>query len=52
MISFHGGEATASELEGYRELGLEHVLVHLETAPIGQTLERLDGLEAEFAKLA
>jgi probable F420-dependent oxidoreductase len=52
VISFHGGEPTAKELEGYVALGLEHLLVELPTEPRDQTLHRLDELQAEFAKLA
>ena len=51
MFNFHGGEPTAKELEGYRDLGLEHVLVNLETAPRDETLRYLDGVQAEIAKL-
>jgi probable F420-dependent oxidoreductase len=52
VISFHGGEPTAKELEGYVALGLEHLLVELPTEPADQTLHRLDELQVEFAKLA
>lgn len=52
VIHFHGGKATAAALEGYRDLGLQHVLVDLPTEPRDQTLRRLDALQAEFAKLA
>lgn len=52
VINVHGGDPTAKELEGYRELGLEHVLVELPTEPRDQTLRRLDELAAEFAKIA
>jgi probable F420-dependent oxidoreductase len=52
VISFHGGEPTAKELEGYVALGLEHLLVELPTEPRDQTLHRLDELQSEFAKLA
>jgi probable F420-dependent oxidoreductase len=51
VIHFHGGEPTAKEIEGYRDLGVEHVLVDLPTEPRDQTLRRLDELQAEFAKL-
>jgi probable F420-dependent oxidoreductase len=51
VIHFHGGEPTAKEIEGYRDLGVEHVLVDLPTEPHDQTLRRLDELQAEFAKL-
>jgi len=51
VINFHGGEPTATELEGYLRLGLEHVLVDLPTEPRDQTLRRLDDLQAEFAQL-
>lgn len=52
VINIHGGETTATALEGYRDLGLAHVLVDLPTEPRDQTLRRLDDLQAEFAKLA
>lgn len=52
IIHFHGGEPTAKELDGYRELGLEHILVDLPTEPRDETLRRLDDLQAEIAKLA
>ncbi|OBH48270.1 LLM class F420-dependent oxidoreductase [Mycobacterium mantenii] len=50
VIHFHGGEPTAKELEGYRDLGVEHLLVDLPTEPPDQTLRRLDELQAELAK--
>jgi probable F420-dependent oxidoreductase len=46
------GEATAKDLEGYLPLGVERVLMELPTEPRDQTLRYLDGLRAEFAKLA
>ncbi|MBV8786778.1 MAG: LLM class F420-dependent oxidoreductase [Mycobacterium sp.] len=52
VINFHGGEPTAKELEGYRELALDHLLVDLPTEPRDETLRRLDELQAEVAKLA
>jgi alkanesulfonate monooxygenase SsuD/methylene tetrahydromethanopterin reductase-like flavin-dependent oxidoreductase (luciferase family) len=52
VINFHGGEATAKELEGYLALSLEHLLVDLPTEPRDQTLRRLDELQAEFERLA
>ncbi len=51
VINFHGGEATAKELEGYLQLGLQQVLVDLPTEPRDPTLRRLDELQAEVAKL-
>jgi len=51
VIVTHMGEPTAKEVEGYRDLGVEHVLVDLPAEPRDETLARLDGLEAEFAKL-
>ncbi|WP_156298412.1 LLM class F420-dependent oxidoreductase [Mycobacterium paragordonae] len=44
------GEATAQTLEGYAPLGVERVLLDLETAPRDQSLRRLDEL-AELARL-
>ncbi|GAB1811827.1 LLM class F420-dependent oxidoreductase [Mycobacterium sp. MUNTM1] len=52
VIHFHGGKPTAKELEAYRHLGVEHLLVDLPTEPRDQTLQRLDGLHAELAKLS
>jgi probable F420-dependent oxidoreductase len=52
VINFHGGESTAKEIEGYRDLGVEHVLVDLPTQPRDETLRRLDELQAEFSQLA
>jgi probable F420-dependent oxidoreductase len=51
VINFHGGEPTAKEIEGYLQLGVEHVLADLPTAPRDETLRRLDEMRAEFAKL-
>ncbi len=51
VIHFHGGEPTASELEPYRALGVDHVLLDLPTEPRDQTLRRLDELQAEVVKL-
>jgi len=51
IIHLHMGEHTASEIEKYYQLGLEHVLVELATAPRDQTLCALDALQAEFAEL-
>jgi probable F420-dependent oxidoreductase len=51
VIHFHMGEPTVKEIEGYLQLGVEHVLVNLETAPRDQTLRQLDELQAEFAQL-
>ncbi len=52
VIGSHLGNHSATELEGYRALGLEQVLVELPTEPRDETLRRLDELQAEFAKLA
>jgi probable F420-dependent oxidoreductase len=52
VINIHAGQPTAKSLEGYRSLGLEHLLVELPTEPREQTLRRLDELRSEFAKLA
>ena len=52
VIHFHGGKPTAKELEGYRDLRLKELLVDLPTEPRDQTLQRLDGLQAELAKLS
>ena len=51
VISSHVGEPTAKALEGYRDLGIEHVTVELPTEPRDQTLRRLDELHTEFSKL-
>jgi probable F420-dependent oxidoreductase len=52
VINMHMGEATAKAVEGYRGIGVDHVVVELETAPRDETLRRLDELHAEFAKVA
>ena len=52
VIHFHGGEPTATKLEAYRALGVEHLLVDLPTEPRDETLHSLDELQAELAKLA
>ncbi len=52
VIGSHIGNHAATELEGYRALGLQQVLVELPTEPRDETLRRLDELQAEFAKLA
>ena len=52
VIHFHGGEPTAKELEAYRDLGVKHLLVDLPTEPRDETLQRLDTLQAELAKLS
>jgi probable F420-dependent oxidoreductase len=52
VINTHMGEHTAKDVEGYRDLGVEHILVELPTAPRDETLRRLDELQTEFAKLA
>ena len=52
VINTHMGEPKAKEVEGYRDLGVEHVLVELETEPRDETLRRLDELQAEFSQLA
>ncbi|MCV7401554.1 LLM class F420-dependent oxidoreductase [Mycobacterium fragae] len=52
VINIHmGEEPKAKDVEGYRDLGVEHVLVELPTEPRDQTLRRLDELQTEFAKL-
>jgi probable F420-dependent oxidoreductase len=51
VINTHMGEHTAKDVEGYRDLGVEHILVELPTAPRDETLRRLDELQTEFAKL-
>ncbi|HWF28624.1 MAG TPA: LLM class F420-dependent oxidoreductase [Mycobacterium sp.] len=53
VIHVHlGEEPEAKELEGYRDLGVDHVLVELPTEPRDETLRRLDKLQADVAKLA
>ena len=51
VIHFHGGKPIAKDVEDYRHLGVEHVLVDLPTEPRDQTLRRLDELQTEFAQL-
>jgi probable F420-dependent oxidoreductase len=52
VINIHMGESTAEAVAGYRDIGVEHVLVELETDPRDETLRHLDELQAEFGKLA
>jgi probable F420-dependent oxidoreductase len=53
VIHVHlGEEPEAKELEGYRDLGVDHVLVELPTERRDETLRRLDKLQADLAKLA
>ena len=51
VINFHMGKPVTKELEGYLQLGVEHVLVDLPTEPRDETLRQLDELQAEFAEL-
>jgi probable F420-dependent oxidoreductase len=51
VINTHMGEPKAKDVERYRDLGVEHVLVELPTEPRDETLRRLDELQAEFAKV-
>jgi probable F420-dependent oxidoreductase len=51
VINVHMGEPKAKDLERYRDLKVEHVLVELPTEPRDQTLRRLDELQSEFAQL-
>ena len=51
VIAMHVGESTATEIERYRDLGIDHVVVELPTEPRDQTLSYLDGLQKEFAQL-
>jgi probable F420-dependent oxidoreductase len=52
VINIHmGEEPKAKDVEGYRDIGVEHVLLELPTEPRDQTLRRLDELQTEFAKL-
>ena len=46
------GEQTAKAVEGYRDLGVERVLLELPTEPRDETLRHLDGLAADLAQLA
>ncbi|ORV18107.1 LLM class F420-dependent oxidoreductase [Mycobacterium celatum] len=51
VINIHAGEPKANDVETYRDLGVEHVLIELPTEPRDQTLRRLDELQTEFAEL-
>jgi probable F420-dependent oxidoreductase len=51
VINIHAGEPTAKNVEGYAQLGVDHILVELPTEPRDQTLRQLDEWQAEFAKL-
>jgi probable F420-dependent oxidoreductase len=52
VINVHRGEPKAKELQRYRDLKVEHVLLELPTEPRDETLRRLDELQTEFAQLA
>jgi probable F420-dependent oxidoreductase len=52
VINIHMGESAAKSVAGYRDIGVDHVLVELETQPRDETLRRLDELQAEFAELS
>ncbi|HET9875787.1 MAG TPA: LLM class F420-dependent oxidoreductase [Mycobacterium sp.] len=47
----HWGEANAKDVDGYRRLGVERVLLDLPTEPRDSTLRRLDEMQAELARL-
>jgi len=49
VINIHMGELTAKDVDGYRNLGVEQLLVELPTEPRDQTLRLLDELQAQFA---
>lgn len=51
VINIHAGQPKAKDVEAYRDLGVEQVLIELPTEPRDQTLQRLDELQSEFAKL-
>jgi probable F420-dependent oxidoreductase len=51
VINVHMGEPKAKDLQRYRDLKVEHVLIELPTEPRDQTLRRLDELHTEFAQL-
>jgi hypothetical protein len=51
VINIHMGEPKAKDLQRYRDLNVEHVLVELPTEPRDQTLRRLDELQTEVAQL-
>ena len=51
VIGSHVGDPKADELAAYVALGIEHLVVHLPTAPRDESLRFLDDLQAEFAKL-
>jgi len=46
------GEQTAKAVEGYRDLGVERVLLELPTVQRDDTLRCLDGMAADLAQLA
>jgi probable F420-dependent oxidoreductase len=52
VINIHMGASTAKAVEGYRDIGVEHILVELPTEPRDETLRHLDGLQAVFAQVA
>jgi probable F420-dependent oxidoreductase len=51
VIAMHIGESTATEIERYRDLNIDHVVVELPTEPRDETCTYLDGLHKELAQL-
>jgi probable F420-dependent oxidoreductase len=51
VIAMHIGEPKAKDLERYRDLDINHVVVELPTEPRDETFTYLDGLHKEFAQL-
>jgi probable F420-dependent oxidoreductase len=52
VINIHMGKLDAAAVEGYRDIGVDHVLVELPTEPRDQTLRRLDELQSKIASIA
>jgi probable F420-dependent oxidoreductase len=52
VINIHMGALSAAAVEGYRDIGVEHLLVELPTEPRDESLRRLDELQSDIAEFA
>lgn len=52
VIGSHVGDPTAEQIQAYQALGIEHLVVHLPTAPRDESLRLLDELRVELDKLS
>jgi hypothetical protein len=46
------GDLNAAAVQGYRDIGVEHLLVELPTEPRDESLRRLDELHSQLAEFA